>query len=61
MIFDRWGQLVFETNDARQGWDGRHKDGGDILPQGVYVWRLIARKAFTAEREDWFGTVTLLK
>jgi len=61
MIFDRWGQLVFETKDARQGWDGRHLNGGEILPQGVYVWRLIERKQFTADKADWFGTITLLK
>jgi gliding motility-associated-like protein len=61
MIFDRWGQLVFETKDATKGWDGRHLNGGEILPQGVYVWRLIERKQFTADKADWFGTITLLK
>ncbi|MBL8000543.1 MAG: gliding motility-associated C-terminal domain-containing protein [Flavobacteriales bacterium] len=61
LIFDRWGQLVFESKEPTKGWDGRHMNGGDILPQGVYVWRLVERKAFTADKQDWFGTVTLLK
>ncbi|MBK9074770.1 MAG: gliding motility-associated C-terminal domain-containing protein [Flavobacteriales bacterium] len=31
-VYDRWGQLVYHTNDMEQGWDGRHQNGGDILP-----------------------------
>lgn len=61
LVYDRWGQLVFETKEPNKGWDGRHMSGGDVLPQGVYVWRLIERKAYTAEKQDFFGTVTLLK
>jgi gliding motility-associated-like protein len=61
LVFDRWGELIFQTTDARKGWDGRAMSGGDVLPQGVYVWRLVERKAFTADKAAWFGTVTLLK
>lgn len=61
MVFDRWGELVFQTADATKGWDGRKMNGGEILPQGVYVWRLIERKQFTSDKQDYFGTVTLLK
>ncbi|MFN0034918.1 MAG: gliding motility-associated C-terminal domain-containing protein [Saprospiraceae bacterium] len=40
-VYDRWGELVFESkalalNDERSGWDGRHR-GQNALP-GVYVW-----------------------
>ena len=34
-IFDRWGQLVYTTNDVTQGWDGTYK--GTPQPEGVYV------------------------
>ena len=37
-IYNRWGQLVFESNDIEQGWDGT-KDGG-VLNQGVFVYKL---------------------
>ncbi len=60
-VFDRWGQVVFSTRDAAQGWDGAHQNGGDILPQGVYNWRLIERPFGSADKKDWFGTITLLK
>lgn len=35
-IYDRWGQLVFETKETGKGWDGNFR--GKVMPQGVYVW-----------------------
>jgi gliding motility-associated-like protein len=37
-IFNRWGELLFETKDVRQGWDGYYR--GQICQQDVYVWRV---------------------
>jgi gliding motility-associated-like protein len=37
-IFDRWGNLVFETNDQAKGWDGTAK--GKKVPEGVYLYFL---------------------
>lgn len=37
-IRDRWGALVFQTNQINQGWNGRYK--GVKLPQGVYTWQI---------------------
>jgi gliding motility-associated-like protein len=35
-IFNRWGQLIFETRQVNTGWDGTFK--GQLQPSGVYVW-----------------------
>lgn len=35
-VFNRWGQLLFETNDVRQLWDGTYK--GKRQPAETYVW-----------------------
>lgn len=35
-IFSRWGELIFETNDAAAGWDGRYR--GKPVPIGAYVY-----------------------
>lgn len=35
-IYNRWGQLVFETNDINQGWDGTQN--GSPCNSGEYVW-----------------------
>jgi|GEM_PF-778937 len=36
-IFNRWGDLVFESNSIYDPWDGTHKNGGEA-PIGNYVW-----------------------
>lgn len=38
-IFDRWGGLVFKTNDPTLGWDG--KSGGKNAPSGIYAYYLM--------------------
>ena len=35
-IYNRWGQLIFETTDLNKGWDGRYK--GQDQGSGVFVW-----------------------
>jgi len=35
-IFNRWGELLFTTNDLEQGWDGRFK--GTTQPEGTYTF-----------------------
>ncbi len=36
-VYNRWGELVFESDDPLIGWNGRTKNGGAIQPAGVYV------------------------
>ncbi|MFN9941879.1 MAG: gliding motility-associated C-terminal domain-containing protein, partial [bacterium] len=35
-VFNRWGQLLFETNDPAQLWDGTFN--GQKQPLETYVW-----------------------
>jgi gliding motility-associated-like protein len=37
-IYNRWGQLVFSTQDRRTGWDGTFK--GKLQPMDVYTYTL---------------------
>jgi gliding motility-associated-like protein len=37
-IFNRWGDLVFETNDPEINWDGRDQKTGKMLNDGVYLY-----------------------
>lgn len=39
-IFSRWGELLFETTNPREGWDGYYK--GVLCTQDVYVWKVKA-------------------
>ncbi|KAF5036531.1 hypothetical protein DSECCO2_574100 [anaerobic digester metagenome] len=36
MIFNRWGQFLYETDSMYEGWDGNFK--GRECPEGVYFW-----------------------
>ena len=37
-IYNRWGELIYFSNDYLQGWDG--KQSGKLLPQDVYHYVL---------------------
>lgn len=41
LIFNRWGELIFESHDVYVGWDGYYK--GKLVQQDVYVWKVNAR------------------
>ena len=38
IIFNRWGELIFESNSIYSGWDGTYR--GKVSPQEVYVYKL---------------------
>lgn len=58
-IYNRWGQRIFETTDAEEGWDGRIK-GGKEAQEGVYVYHIIYNTS-DDKRVERRGSVTLLK
>lgn len=58
-IFDRWGNLVFESREQNRGWDGYDKNG-NLLPSGVYVYKLVLRMA-NEQRITQVGDVTLIR
>jgi PKD repeat protein len=43
-IFNRWGVLIFESNEIQKGWDGYFRNGKLAL-QGVYVWKVVGKYA----------------
>jgi gliding motility-associated-like protein len=57
-IYDRWGELLFETNDLTKGWDGTFN--GQAMEPGVYVYDLTAT-AIDRQRFNYKGTFTLLR
>ena len=57
-IFNRWGQLVFESNNKNDGWDGKFK--GEIQPMDVYVFTLDLEFS-DGKKMRKTGDITLLK
>ncbi|HRD52720.1 MAG TPA: PKD domain-containing protein [Flavobacteriales bacterium] len=59
LIFDRWGQVVYSTDQLDFKWDGT-KDGSP-LPQGVYPYRLKVHALSTPKKRIIHGHVNLLR
>ncbi|MBK6627642.1 MAG: CotH kinase family protein [Flavobacteriales bacterium] len=58
-IFDRWGQLMFQSNDPNMPWDGT--GGGGQIGVGVYAYRAFVIEGITKERHELFGHVTVVR
>ncbi|MCE3229157.1 MAG: domain containing protein [Bacteroidetes bacterium] len=58
-IFTRWGELIYSTQNPKEGWNGFYK--GKECQQDVYVWRIIFKNVVTEKDEIHYGHVTLLK
>ena len=56
-IYDRWGELMFETNNIGNGWNGTYK--GNPVDAGVYVWKIVAKEGTGTVVHDNFGHVTV--
>ena len=59
-IFSRWGELMFETTNFYEQWDGRKLKDGSESPIGAYVW-IIEIKDLQGNQEVFKGSVTLVK
>ncbi len=57
-IFSRWGQLLFESDDIKIGWNGYYKN--QLCTQGVYIWKATCRFS-TGQVKVLTGDVTLLR
>jgi len=56
-IFDRWGELLYQTNKMETGWDGKYK--GSMLPKGIYIYYIYFTDVLKTEHYR-SGTVTIL-
>jgi gliding motility-associated-like protein len=58
-VYNRWGALVFTTNNSLAGWDGRM--GGQAEPAGTYVWIVSYYDPLTHQTVMKKGTVELIR
>ncbi len=57
-IFDRWGELIFESHQKFEPWNGTYK--GKLVQNGVYVWRL-EFKDINGEHHSKVGHVNVIR
>jgi len=58
-IYNRWGQLVYTSDNLSTTWDGTDSKG-NLAPQGVYIYALKVT-TYSGKHYDYTGSVTLLR
>jgi gliding motility-associated-like protein len=59
-IYDRWGELLYYTEDIDSGWDGTIQRNGDKAKQDMYVYTITVLDLVKAEHK-FYGYVMLLR
>lgn len=59
-IFNRWGELMYQSYDIENGWDGRVRLSNDSAPGGLYIYRIQTR-TLNGPIMHYRGTVNLLR
>jgi gliding motility-associated-like protein len=59
LVLNRWGEIVWESNDASVGWDGTY--GGKMCPDGVYFWKVQFGNLENSEKKVLVGHLTLIR
>jgi gliding motility-associated-like protein len=59
LIFNRWGEVIFQSNDPETGWDGKY--GDRPVQQAAYIWTITYEDTFEDIQKSISGHVTLLR
>lgn len=59
IIFNRWGQLIFEANDINTLWNGKFQ--GNEVPAGTYLWQIQYKEEGQVEIISIGGHVNLIR
>ena len=62
-VFNRYGQLIWETDDPEEFWVGEAQQGGDYFGMNdTYTWVLrVESRAQIPAQQEWRGHVTLIR
>ncbi len=60
-IYNRWGEMIFMSNDPAAAWYGQVRGGDYFAQDGAYVWILEVQDAHSAERFRFEGHVSLIR
>jgi gliding motility-associated-like protein len=59
-LYNRWGELIWESHDVNVGWDGTYNNGMKV-PDGVYTWKVRFKRIQNDLKETFFGHVNVLR
>lgn len=58
-IFNRWGEIIFYSNDPKKGWDGHYR--GEPMPSGVYPYLITYKGTNDGKSYQKEGLVTIIR
>jgi gliding motility-associated-like protein len=58
-IFNRWGELIFESYDYNVGWDGTY--GTNLCQIGTYTWKILVDELQSGDTKKFLGHVNLIR
>ncbi|TNE75125.1 MAG: T9SS type B sorting domain-containing protein, partial [Bacteroidetes bacterium] len=58
-IFNRWGEIIWESHDPSVGWDGTYN--GQIVPQGTYTWTMQVADGFNDDKYTFNGHINIIR
>ena len=61
VIFNRWGEIVYETSNLDIGWKGTYGESGDIVQDGVYIWKINFNEKGIDKNIEITGHVLIIK
>jgi gliding motility-associated-like protein len=61
LIYNRWGELIFESYDALKGWDGSYGTEGGLVQDGTYTYKITFKNPKLDERVIIHGHVSLIR
>ena len=59
-IYDRWGLVIFLSDDVNETWDGKSKRNGQLAPQDVYLYKFEITDIFD-KPHTYTGHVSLVR
>jgi gliding motility-associated-like protein len=60
-VYNRWGEVIFESRNALVGWDGTYGPDAFEAPAGMYTYRILYKNPDLDERKVITGHVNLLR
>ena len=60
-VYNRWGEIIWETNDASAGWDGTYGIDGLKVPSGIYNWTIRYGSKINDDTKQVYGFVNLMR
>lgn len=62
LIFNRYGEVLFESKNTSVGWDGSYGIGSNqLVKDGTYVWKIEFKETMSDRRHTHTGHVNLLR